>query len=239
MLLIGAGETIELVARHLKEQAVRHMIVANRTRRARAGPGRRVRRRGDLARRDPHAPGRRRHRHLLDRQPLPILGKGAVESALKARRHRPMFMVDIAVPRDIEPEVGELGDVYLYTVDDLKEVVQENLESRREAAREAEGIIDTQVVRLHALGALARRRADHPRPARGGRAAARTASSKRARARLASAATIRKKVLEQLARALTNKFTHAPSRCAHQRRARRRTRELLDAARRLFNLKEV
>ena len=75
--------------------------------------------------------------------PLPILGKGTVERALKKRKHRPIFMVDIAVPRDIEPEVGELEDVYLYTVDDLDEVIQENLRSRLEAAEQAKEIIQT------------------------------------------------------------------------------------------------
>ena len=73
---------------------------------------------------------------------LPILGKGAVESALKKRKHRPIFMVDIAVPRDIEQEVAELDDVYLYTVDDLKEVIEENVRSRESAAQEAETLVE-------------------------------------------------------------------------------------------------
>ena len=72
---------------------------------------------------------------------LPILGKGAVEQALKKRKHKPMFMVDIAVPRDIEAQVGELDDVYLYTVDDLHEVVAENLKSRQGAAQAAEELV--------------------------------------------------------------------------------------------------
>jgi glutamyl-tRNA reductase len=76
--------------------------------------------------------------------PLPILGKGTVERALKKRKHHPIFMVDIAVPRDIEPEVGELEDVYLYTVDDLDDVIQENMKSRQEAAEQAKEIIQTQ-----------------------------------------------------------------------------------------------
>jgi len=76
---------------------------------------------------------------------LPILGKGAVERALKRRKHRPIFMVDIAVPRDIEPEVGELSDVYLYTVDDLQAVIEEGQRTRAQAAEQAEEIIDTQV----------------------------------------------------------------------------------------------
>ncbi len=75
---------------------------------------------------------------------LPILGKGTVEHALKERRHKPVFMVDLAVPRDIEPQVGDLSDVYLYAVDDLRSVVEENLETRKAAARDAEKIIETQ-----------------------------------------------------------------------------------------------
>jgi glutamyl-tRNA reductase (EC 1.2.1.70) len=79
---------------------------------------------------------------------LPLLGKGAVEAALRARKHKPMFMVDIAVPRDIEPQVGELADVYLYTVDDLKEVIDENRKSREQAAEIARDIIQEGVDRF-------------------------------------------------------------------------------------------
>src|SRR5690606_11878381 len=89
---------------------------------------------------------------------LPILGKGAVESALKQRRHKPIFMVDIAVPRDIEPEVGELDDVYLYSVDDLHEVIEENLKSRQGAAQAAEELVqagtDEFMARLRELAAV-------------------------------------------------------------------------------------
>jgi glutamyl-tRNA reductase len=76
---------------------------------------------------------------------LPILGKGLVERALRARRRRPMFMVDLAVPRDIEPEAAELDDVFLYTIDDLSTIVSANLDSRRSALEQAEAIIDNQV----------------------------------------------------------------------------------------------
>ena len=142
VLMIGAGETIELTARHLKDAGIQHLIVANRT----------LERARNLAKLY-HAEA-----ILLDELParlsegdivisstastLPILGKGALESALKKRRHRPMFMVDLAVPRDIEPEVAELDDVFLYTVDDLRGVIEENLQTRKEAAEEAEQIID-------------------------------------------------------------------------------------------------
>ncbi|MGV2837244.1 glutamyl-tRNA reductase, partial [Pseudomonas shirazensis] len=115
-LLIGAGETITLVARHLHEQGVRRIVVANRT----------LERASMLAEQfGAHAvlladiPQELAHSDIVissTASQLPILGKGAVESALKQRRHKPIFMVDIAVPRDIEAQVGELDDVYLYTV---------------------------------------------------------------------------------------------------------------------------
>jgi glutamyl-tRNA reductase len=141
-LLIGAGETIELVARHLKDKKIGGITVANRT----------------LNRAQELAADFSADAILLSDIPdylpqadivisstasqLPILGKGAVESALKKRKHKPIFMVDIAVPRDIEPEVEELADVYLYTVDDLQEVIQDNLRARQIAADVAQEIID-------------------------------------------------------------------------------------------------
>ena len=144
-LLIGAGETIELVARHLRQAGVRHMTLANRT----------------LARAQHLAQEFHAEAVLLEdipvvlpeadivisstASPLPILGKGMVEKALKKRRHKPMFMVDIAVPRDIEEEVGELSDVYLYTVDDLRGIIEENVRSREDAARQAEELIEAGV----------------------------------------------------------------------------------------------
>lgn len=140
-LLIGAGETIELVARHLHEQGVNRIVVANRTaERANALAemfnGRAIGL-GDI----PDA--------LVDSDivisstasPLPIIGKGMVEKAMRKRRHQPVFMMDIAVPRDIEEAVGDMPDVYLYTVDDLQQVVEENRKQRQAAATEAEHII--------------------------------------------------------------------------------------------------
>jgi len=141
-LLVGAGETVELAARHLHQHGVGHIIVANRT--VERAHGLAVQFGGyaialtELA------------NHLAEADilisstasPLPVLGKGTVERALKVRKHRPIFMVDIAVPRDIEPEVGDLDDIYLYTVDDLQSVVEEGQRSRREAAEAAREIID-------------------------------------------------------------------------------------------------
>jgi len=144
-LLIGAGETIELTARHLKQQEIGRIIVANRT----------VSRAHELAEQFngyaislTEIPSHLPEADIVissTASPVPVLGKGTVESALKQRRHRPMFMVDIAVPRDIEAEVKDLSDVYLYTVDDLQEVIQENLKSRQEAAEQAGEIIDLKV----------------------------------------------------------------------------------------------
>ena len=148
VLLIGAGETIELVARHLKEQGVKRITVANRT----------LARAQDLADKIdggvitlaqiPH------HLHEADivisstASQLPIIGKGMVERAIKDRRHKPIFLVDLAVPRDIEGEVSELDDAYLYTVDDLQHIVEQNIASRQNAALEAEKMIVEQVSRF-------------------------------------------------------------------------------------------
>jgi len=141
-LLIGAGETIELAARHLSQNGVGRIIVANRT----------LENAHSLANQfNGYAIGLTEiPTHLPEADivisstasPLPILGKGTVESALKKRKHQPIFMVDIAVPRDIEAEVGQLNDIYLYTVDDLQEVIEENMRSRQEAAEQASEIID-------------------------------------------------------------------------------------------------
>jgi len=233
VLLIGAGETIELVARHLREQAVSHVLVANRTvERAQllavACNGEAI----SLA----ELPERLSEADIVmssTASQLPILGKGAVESALKARRHRPMFMVDLAVPRDIEPEVGELDDVYLYTVDDLHEVIEENMQTRLEAAKEAEKIIDIQVVdfmrwvrSLDSVPAI--------RQLRENAAAVCEAELKRAQRRLQRGENPQK-VMALLARAIANKFTHAPSDALKQA-SHDGDAQLLDAARKLFDL---
>lgn len=141
-LLIGAGKTVELVARHLKEQGIAHILIANRTLD-------RAQLLADVVAGEAILLGDIPHRlHEADivisstASQLPLLGKGAVEQALRQRRHRPMFMVDIAVPRDIEPQVAELDDVYLYTVDDLRDVIDENLRAREQAAEEARLLVE-------------------------------------------------------------------------------------------------
>ena len=145
VLFVGAGEMIELVATHFAARAPRGITIANRTlERGEKLAGRF----GGQALRLADLPQRL---HEFDAivsctaSSLPIIGLGAVKSALKARRHRPMFMVDLAVPRDIEPEVGSLSDIYLYTVDDLAAVVQSAGEKRQAAVAQAEAIIDAGV----------------------------------------------------------------------------------------------
>ena len=208
-LLIGAGETITLVARHLHEQGVKRIVVANRT----------------LERANLLAEQFGARAILLADMPdelvnsdivisstasqLPILGKGAVERALKQRRHKPMFMVDIAVPRDIEPEVGELEDVYLYSVDDLHEVVAENLKSRQGAAQAAEELVGDGVhefmLRLRELAAVDVLRAYRQQAER-----LRDEETQKAQRLLANGADPME-VIAQLSRGLTNKLLHAPS----------------------------
>jgi len=145
VLFIGAGEMIELCATHFAAQAPARLTVANRT----------AERAGRLAARfngqaiELKSLAEHLHEHDIivssTASSLPILGKGLVERALRARRRRPIFMVDLAVPRDIEPEVAELDDVFLYTVDDLAGIVSANLDARRSSVDQAEAIIDTQV----------------------------------------------------------------------------------------------
>lgn len=208
--LIGAGETIELAARHLFANGIGRIIVANRN----------LDKAYQLASQfNGYAiPLGEMPKHLAEADivisstgsQLPILGKGAVERALRVRKHRPIFMVDIAVPRDIEPEVAELQDIYLYNVDDLQEVVQENLRSRQAAALQAEEIIATQVEHfmewVRAQDAVpvicaVREEADQLRQE----------ALEKARRRLAQGHDPNE-VLTMLAHNLTNKLLHVPTR---------------------------
>ncbi|WP_097460824.1 glutamyl-tRNA reductase [Mangrovitalea sediminis] len=208
-LLIGAGKTIRLVAQHLRELGLIDITVANRTlERAEelaaemGGQGIRL---SDIPEVLPNAD------IIISStgSPLPILGKGSVERALKQRKHRPMFMVDIAVPRDIEPEVRELSDVYLYTVDDLREVIEENIRSREGAAREAENLIESGVsefmYQLRALDAVAtlkqfRGQAERVRDDEVDKAV-----------RALQAGADAETIVRSMARALTNKLLHGPT----------------------------
>ena len=144
VLLVGAGETIELTCQHLFAQGVRNIIIANRT----------AERAENLAKEFGASvislhelPTRLPDADMVfssTASTLPILGKGAFESALKMRKNKPMFVVDLAVPRDVETEVGDLSNIYLYTVDDLQQVVSDNIQARKSAAVDAEKIVENQ-----------------------------------------------------------------------------------------------
>ena len=233
VLLVGAGETIELVARHLKEKQVKRMIVANRS----------IERAKSLA--DEVGCEAITLAQIPDYLPkadilvsstastLPILGKGAVEGAIRMRKHRPMFILDLAVPRDVEPEVAELRDVYLYTVDDLKSVVEQNRGMREEAAKDAENIIDLQVVRFMRW----MRSLESEPTIRNFRKQVEVMKQKeldKAYARIARGDDPTR-VLEQLARDLSNKFAHHPSQQLKQADVEGNP-GLVSAARKLFGL---
>ncbi|HJV76091.1 MAG TPA: glutamyl-tRNA reductase, partial [Noviherbaspirillum sp.] len=144
---------------------------------------------------------------------LPIIGLGMVERAIKARRHKPMFMVDLAVPRDIEPEVGRLDDVFLYTVDDLGTAVQTGIENRQAAVAQAEAIIETRVQSfMHWIDS----RAVVPliRDLHDSSEALRLAELERAKKLLAKGEDI-DVVLEALSKGITAKFLHGPQQALH------------------------
>jgi glutamyl-tRNA reductase len=141
---------------------------------------------------------------------LPILGKGMVEEALKQRRRRPMFMVDIAVPRDIEPQVADLDDVFLYTIDDLSEIVEENRRSRQAAAREAETLI-TVGVESYLRYVRARAASETVRAYRGQAEEIRRAELEKHLRRLEQGEDPAE-VMARMARSLTNKLIHTPTR---------------------------
>jgi glutamyl-tRNA reductase len=209
VLFIGAGEMIELCATHFAAQGPARITFANRT----------LERAARLAHRfngqalELKALAEHLHEHDIvvscTASSLPILGKGLVERALRARRRRPMFMVDLAVPRDIEREAGELDDVFLYTVDDLGQVVAGNLDARRSAVGQAEAIIDTQVGQFMSWMS-GRETVPQIRALREQAEQARRDELDRALARLARGEAPAQ-VVADLSQSLTNKLLHAPT----------------------------
>ena len=209
VLLIGAGETIELAARHLSEGKVKRLLVANRT----------LAHAQDLATRHGGValPLSELDRHLGEADIVlsataarePILYKAQVAAALAQRRHRPMLLLDLAVPRDIDAAVAELKDVFLYSVDDLERAIEDNRRSRREAAQEAEAIVELQAARFVETSLAATRQAPLRRlRAHGERA--RDESLAKARQQLAGGRDPQE-VLDLLAHTLTNRLLHAPT----------------------------
>jgi glutamyl-tRNA reductase len=214
VLLIGAGEMIELCADHFAAQKPKQMTVANRT----------IERGAQLAEKI-HAQQISSQAILLNDLPerfaefdivitstasqLPIVGLGMVERAIKIRKHRPIFMVDLAVPRDIEPEVSELDDVFLYTVDDLAQVVSEGMGNRQEAAVNAELIVEARVE--HFMHWLQKRESVPTIKALRDQADAIRKTELEKALKLIQKGESPEKALELLSSALTNKFLHAPS----------------------------
>ncbi len=208
-LLLGAGETIQRVAEHLNELGIGTMGVANRTLANAETLAARFNGRAmqltDVA----------NHLHEYDiviastGSALPVLGKGAVEHAIRLRRRRPMFIVDIAIPRDVEPEVADLSDVYLYTIDDLTEIIEENVRQRRMAAESAETLVDDGASRY-----LRERRAHQARALlrsfRDQAEAIKSIELERALRDLKSGGDP-EAVLNALARSITNKLIHQPT----------------------------
>jgi len=146
--------------------------------------------------------------------PLPIIGKGMVERALKARRNQPMLLVDIAVPRDIEPEVGKLANAYLYSVDDLHAIIQNNLAQRQAAAVQAESIVQQESINfmawLRSQGAT-----ETIRDYRSQAEQVRVEMESKALAAIAQGADV-ELVIQELARKLTNRLIHAPTKSLQQ-----------------------
>ena len=216
VLFIGAGEMIELCAEHIKNKKPESMTIANRSLDRGLALAKKMKADACLI------------SELYDRlhefdiilsstaSQLPIVGLGMVERALKTRRNRPIFMVDLAVPRDIEPEVGELNDVYLYTVDDLSHLIEEGLTNRQSAAIEAEKLIGrhvkdfTQWFKTRTIVPTIKALRDHAESYR-------VTELKKAQ-KLLNQGMKPEEVLEALSKALANKFVHHPSQALNEAR---------------------
>ncbi|HEX2492651.1 MAG TPA: glutamyl-tRNA reductase [Steroidobacter sp.] len=230
-LLVGAGETIALAARHLHANGLRRMIIANRS----------LERAQELASEfDGFAIGLEAiGAHLPEADivisstasPSPIISEEAVRAAIRARKRKPIFMVDIAVPRDIDSKVAQIEDVYLFTIDDLQNVVNENLHSRREAAREAETLLAAEIAHFEQQ-LKAHEAAPTIRQLREDADAIRAQTLEQAR-RMLAAGRDPQIVLEFLATTLTNRLMHGPSQRLRDA-AERGDAPLLEAARTLF-----
>jgi glutamyl-tRNA reductase len=231
LLLIGAGEMIELSATHFAAQSPQRIVVANRTLERGQALAERFSASAITLKELPD------HFHQFDAivtstaSTLPIIGKGMVERALKMRRHKPMFIVDLAVPRDVEPEVAELDDVFLYTLDSLAKLVQEGISVRESAVADAEKIIAR---RVNEFSGWLASRASVP--------AIQSLRSKAEDYRQTELARAQKllakgedpaKVLEQLSLGLTNKFLHHPMQALNRASGSERD-ELAHALSRLY-----
>jgi glutamyl-tRNA reductase len=235
VLLIGAGEMIDLCATHLAARKPKSMTVANRTLERGAQLASRVQADAITLNELPERLSQFDIIVTSTASSLPILGKGMLERAIKSRRHTPVFIVDLAVPRDVEPEVKELDDVFLYTVDDLANIVKDNLQIRVEAVREAEAMIATQAESflrwLQGRSVVPMISALHTV-----HDSLRLAELQRAKRLLANGTPV-EQVLDQLARGLTNKFLHAPMQALSNAGEAERA-ELLALFQRVYHLPE-
>jgi glutamyl-tRNA reductase len=208
VLFVGAGEMIELTATHFAAQHPKSITVANRTLERAEALAHRLHahpmKLGDL----PEALARFDIIVSSTASALPIIGLGMVERAIKSRRRKPMFIVDLAVPRDVEPEVSRLDDVYVHTVDDLGRIVQTGSETRQAAVAQAEAIIETGV-RDFEEWVKARRSVPVIQNLRSRAETLRRRELERALKQLGRGASP-EVVVEQLSQALTNKFLHDP-----------------------------
>lgn len=230
-LVIGAGEAARLVARYLNDAGIGHLTIANRS----------LDRAQKLARELlAHAIPMSHIDHTLEdadivisstASPVPVLGKGMVEDAVRRRKHRPIYMVDLAVPRDIEPQIASLSDVYLYTQEDLRQVIEKNLQSRENARQEASAIIDQQVEefarRTQGESAFALIR-DYREQAQELRDETLEQAQKRLKRGRGTEET-----LEWLAHTLCNRLTHNPTQALNEA-GQDNDHSLLDAARTLL-----
>lgn len=222
VLFIGAGEMIALCADHFAAQKPKSMVVANRTLERGEELAEKI---GGKAILLNDLPERFAEFDIVvtsTASQLPIIGLGMVESAIKARRHRPIFMVDLAVPRDIEPEVAQLDDVFLYTVDDLAQVVTDGMVNRQEAAIDAEMIVQARVENF--MSWMKKRDAVPTIKALRDQAEATRKAELEKALKLIQKGESPDKVLEALSTALTNKFLHAPSHALNQAQGDEHTR---------------
>jgi glutamyl-tRNA reductase len=233
VLFIGAGEMVELCAAHFAARQPKRITVANRTQER--GEALAARFAGDAMRLDEIGDRLAEYDVIVSctASPLPIIGLGMAERAIKARRHRPMVMVDLAVPRDIEPEIAQLDDVFLYTLDDLGVIVESGLESREKAVVEAEAIITSRVDGfLHWLEA--RETVPTIRALRDSAERTRRHEVEHALKLLAKGEDPQR-VLEALSHGLTNKLMHGPTAALNQSDGPNR-HELADLIARIYHL---
>ena len=233
VLFIGAGEMIELNAVHFAARTPRRITVANRTLERAQVLARRIN--GEAITLNDLPEHLAQHDIIVTctASPLPILGKGMIERALKARKRRPLFIVDLAVPRDVEAEVAELDDVFLYTVDDLAEVVRDGLDARQGAIKEAEVIIDSGVANF-IKWMESREVVPTIRALRDSAERHRRQEMEKA-LRLLAKGEDPAKVLDAMSNTLTNKLLHAPTHTLNQVHAGERD-AFLDMVHRIYHL---